>query len=120
MLFCLAVVVSIPVFIFITDQHTNYLTLLHVLPPLAVTCFMFSMKWGEPRNWWIPFYGIQMSANTKKLGERERAGEDPAAIQKEIRDWVASCTRSRSHRVNNYTYKFLRKGDAMMFKLAWG
>jgi hypothetical protein len=95
---------SIPVFMFIMDDRPNYFTLLHALPPLAVTCFMFGMKWGDPRNWWIPFYGIQMHANTKKLAERERAGENPTDIQNEIRDWVASCTRSRSYKVNNYTY----------------
>lgn len=78
------------------------------------------MKYGSPLNWWQPFFGHDIKVNQDKIAEREAQGECSYAMQKEIFAWVEGCTKSRWARINPYKYRFLRKGDAAMFKLAWG
>lgn len=91
-----------------------------IFPPLFGVSAVMGVKYGSPMNWWVPYFGKTMFANMTKLADREHAGEDGAAIQREIEDWVKNCTKGRSWKVNSYAYRFLRKGDAAFFKLAWG
>lgn len=70
---------------------------------IASACMALFMRFGSPLNWWYPYFGTRMKANAKKIAE-----------------WVKTCSKSRWYKENPYTYVFLRKGDAMMFKLAWG
>lgn len=95
----------------------SYVTI--AFPSLAFS-LLFYCEYGSPTNWWKPFFGIAMTVNKDKIIRREQSGEDSASIQLEINDWVAKMAKSRYYRINPYTYKFLRKGDAMMFKLTWG
>jgi hypothetical protein len=78
------------------------------------------MKQRNPKLWWSVFYGTVITADTPKLANREIAGESPEDIRKEIAEWVASCSKAGYIKINPYRYKFRRKGDAAMFKLAWG
>jgi len=48
------------------------------------------------------------------------AGEDHNELTDEIAQWVKTCTKGSYIRINPYRYRFRRKGDAAMFKLAWG
>lgn len=92
---------------------------MQVLGPVAITVATMWSKLGNPLNWWVPFFGTSMTANKEKIAAREKAGEDAHQIHLELAQWVQECTRSRWYQTNPYTYKFLRKGDAAMFKLAW-
>jgi len=78
------------------------------------------LQMGNPLNWWQPFFGQQMTVNKDKIARREQSGETAGAVQQEIRDWVKEMAKSRFYELNPYTYKFLKKADAAMFKLAWG
>lgn len=88
--------------------------------PVFISAFVMWLQLGSPLNWWRPFFGTTMEADRKKLEVREKNGEQPDVIQKEIEGWVENCTKGRWVKLNPYTYKFLRKGDAAFFKLAWG
>lgn len=94
-------------------------TIIKMVGPLLVVLWGFYSFFGGPLNWWVPFFGLDMKANKDKIGLREQKGEDSQAIQTEIAQWVAGMSKGRYYKVNPYTYRFLRKADAMMFKLVW-
>lgn len=89
------------------------------LMTIPASLFMY-LKYGSPLNWWSPYFGHDVMANKRKIGEREQSGESSHAIQGEIETWVANCAKGRWVKINPYRYRFLRKGDAAFFKLAWG
>lgn len=116
----LLIFIAGPAWFSLTHLNGSWWALTQVLPPLAAVCVMMGMRYGSPLNWWSPYFGTMMTVNFDKLSDRERAGEYPEAIQNEIAQWVANCSKGRYIKINPYRYQFLRKGDAMMFKLAWG
>ena len=116
----LALLMAVPLCIGFYGASSLPVLILRVSQPLFIAAFVMWIQLGSPLNWWRPFFGTLMEANQSKLEAREKAGEDPGVIQMEILGWVENCTKGRWIKVNPYTYKFLKKGDAAMFKLAWG
>lgn len=98
------------------DGHTIFKALFGAL---AVMVVMYAQL-GSPLNWWHPFFGHVMTVNKDKIARREQAGETAGAVQQEIRDWVKEMAKTAYYEQNPYSYKFLKKADAAMFKLAWG
>jgi len=98
-------------------SSTDYGSLL--VPPSIFLVGMF-MHNKNPLLWWASFSGTEMIADTKKIAAREMAGEDHNELTDEIAQWVKTCTKGSYIRINPYRYRFRRKGDAAMFKLAWG
>lgn len=111
---------SIPLVLGIYGAKSPWLIALKVMQPLGICAFVMWLQLGSPLNWWRPFFGTTMHANKDKLALREQEGESPEAIQSEILAWVEGCAKGRWIKVNPYSYKFLRRGDAAFFKLAWG
>jgi hypothetical protein len=85
---------------------------------VPVMIFLISVR-GRPDKWWVPFFGTVVRADMTRLQAREQAGEDSGEIQREIEKWVKATCRY-TEKINPYSYQFLRKKDAVMFKLAWG
>lgn len=86
---------------------------------IPASLFMY-LNCGSPLNWWSPYFGHDITANKRKIGEREQSGESSHSIQNEIEAWVKNCAKGRWVKINPYRYRFFRKGDAAFFKLAWG
>lgn len=85
---------------------------------IAAAAIMW-FNYGNPLNWWQPFFGITMYADLPKIAAREQKGESGEEIQQELLGWVKTCTKGRWVMINPYAFRFLNKGDAAMFKLAW-
>jgi len=94
--------------------------ILKIIQPIILVSIAMAIQLGSPLNWWRPFFGTIMEANRAKISLRELAGEKAEDIQNEIQSWVGHMSKSRYYRLNSYSYKFLRKRDAAMFKLVWG
>jgi hypothetical protein len=75
-----------------------------------LTFFMLISK--NPLEWWGPFIGIEVTA-----GPFIDKADNVTA--REINDWVRESIKGPYIGVSGLTYKFLRKKDAMMFKLVW-
>ena len=116
----LILIIGLPVLFGILNGNTALFGLAPALPVSVGVVIAMTMKCGNPLNWWSPFFGHDMDVNTVKIAEREQAGENPNEILKEIDAWVKNCTKGRYVQVNGFRYRFLRKGDAAFFKLAWG
>lgn len=111
---------GVPLLSGLAKHDKGWLIAIRVVQPILICSFIMFSQLGSPLNWWRPFFGTLQEANRERLAERERQGEEPEKIQVEIERWVLTSAKGRFIRVNPYTYKFLRKGDAMFFKLAWG
>lgn len=109
-----------PIYINYAEGGGSWWVLSQAVPPIATVSIIMGMKYGSPKNWWSPYFGHDVYVNKNKIAERERAGENPNEILKEIDAWVKNCAKGRSIQINGYRYRFLRKGDAAFFKLAWG
>ena len=116
----LVILLGAPVAFAMLRGDSWYLGLSSAVPVLMGAIVGMSLKCGHPLNWWTPFFGHTVTANTDRLALREQNGESSAAIQAEIQAWVDNCAKGRSWKVNPYRFKFIRKGDAAFFKLAWG
>lgn len=99
---------------------TIWWALLHLFIMLVLFCGVFGIGIDTLLHWWSPFFGNDVHVNLKKITEREQAGESPDLIQSEIAEWVKSCAKGSWVAINPYRYRFLSKGDAAFFKLAWG
>ena len=104
----------------IIDHDVSAIDIVGIVWPSSLAAVILGLLYGSPLNWWKPFFGLEMEANKLKLAERETKGESSETIQKEIKDWVKEMTSSRWIEINPYTYKFLKKSDAVIFKLTWG
>lgn len=89
------------------------------LPALLVFGGLFSYE-ANPLKWWSMFYGVDMRVKMERVALREQSGESSDDLQAEILAWVQNCAKRGYIRHNPYFYRFRRKSDAMMFKLAWG
>jgi hypothetical protein len=74
----------------------------------------------DPRKWWGQFHGTNVRVNRSSLIAREQAGESSDAIRQEIHQWIESSCKYPWIKVNSECYRFFRRRDAVMFKLAWG
>ena len=76
--------------------------------------------YGSPLNWWADFFGTVVNVNLDRITLREQSGEHPDKIAAEIKAWTRDCIKGSWYLVNQYSFKFLRKRDAVLFKLRWG
>lgn len=87
----------------------------------ALSClllFLFLMIWTRCRIW-TPYFGHSAEANLNRI--RQMPIDQQIYIQGEIEVWVKDMVGFFSfHKVNQYRYLFLRKKDAMLFKITWG
>ena len=97
------------------------------IPGLFILCLPAAIVIGgllskeiNPLKWWAQFYGFEQKVKMDKIAGREQTGESSDDIQKEIEAWVKNCCKHGYVKYNPYYYRFRRKGDAAMFKLAWG
>lgn len=72
---------------------------------------------GHPRNWWRMYFGTYVS-----IGSSERAAEypDSGAVDAAIAQWIKESGIGTHCKHGSYYYQFLRKKDAVHFKVAWG
>lgn len=83
-----------------------------------MTCVIFQafllalMVDPNPLNWWKLFLGVVVDADPAKMpkGTKDR----------DIQAWVKTSTKGPHVRINSNRYLFLKKKDAMIFKLTWG
>lgn len=80
----------------------------------CVSMMLMTINCGSPKNWWTPFFGIEMVVNLSKITQM-----NDSTIRKEISDWVEIMSSGPYIKINDFKYKFLRKRDAVAFKLAW-
>jgi hypothetical protein len=107
------------VFFDLRDASLDVWTAIKASTSFGVAAWAMWANFGPPINWWKPFFGVEMRANREKIARREQSGESAKGIQLELEAWVQEMATSRWYKTNPYTYKFLRKADAAMFKLAW-
>jgi hypothetical protein len=82
-------------------------------------CALFlACSHGHPKNWWSPFFGIEMVVNIDRLAGTIVANKS-YDVKQEVKDWVSSMSSGPYVQINPFKYKFLRKRDAAAFKLAW-
>ena len=91
----------------------------YLLPGLIIIPNMMR-SYGSPLNWWADFFGTVVNVNRDRITTREQSGEHPDKIAAEIKDWTRDCIKGSWYPVNQYSFKFLWKRDAVMFKLRWG
>lgn len=93
--------------------------------PISMSTALWKM-YGHPRNWWVSYFGGTVHIDTFKLirqrgfGYLDSVDSRWAALDEEIDQWMEEVSIKRYYRHWSGHYQFLRKKDAVYFKLFWG
>lgn len=101
------------------DSSLSILEAVALVAPTAGFLFYLIKCFGPPSKWWAPYFGHTIRVNRERVYEQESRGLS-SEVQEEIFQWVVTSSGRYWYRHNPYSYKFLRRRDAMLFKLAWG
>lgn len=111
---------AIPLILVVSTGNDIWWQMSKLAPPLQVWLIFMYARYGSMTNWWAMMTGYDVKVNRDKISDQERQGESAEAIRHSIAHWADNCAKGRWVIVNPYRYRFLRKGDAAFFKLAWG
>lgn len=116
----LVVSVVLPLLLYFSTSNSYWWHMIQISPAIFFTLLILHNRYGHMTNWWSIFVGHDIKVNRQKIAEREAVGESSDRIRKEIAEWAGNCCRGSWVIVNPYHYRFMKKGDASFFKLAWG
>jgi hypothetical protein len=83
--------------------------------PIFLSLFLFKFK-GHPRTWWQVWFGTDVNIDTNKYKDDYT---DADGLANAIDEWMTVSGIKHWQRIWLGTYRFLRKKDAVRFKLAW-
>jgi hypothetical protein len=82
----------------------------------TILCVQLGSRYGSPLNWWVEGWGTTVW--TEKRFRDSKQEFKPWCD--EINEWLKTTRTRPYYQMNDFSYVFLRKRHAAMFKLAWG